>query len=118
MEILQWNRCGDNGSKEGEFHLLKISQDSTMMISGTRNSADTIKSKTEYSKWKKMTELLNVEDFLKFESKEIVNLKPDNCENGISIITKDSIYTEANVIFNKLIEESETINDLIIKTNK
>nr|WP_288935653.1 hypothetical protein [uncultured Allomuricauda sp.] len=115
VEIHSWNRCED---KDVKFHSLKIRMDSTMMISGTLSSIDTLKDKTEITKWKKMTELLNVEDFLKFESKGTVNLKSDNCKTGISIKTKNSIYTKTGVIFNKLIEESETINDLILKTSR
>jgi len=115
IEISNWSRCGDKG---GRFHLLKIKQDSTIMISGTRSSSDTLKNKTELAKWKKMTELLNVEDFLKFDSGQIGNLQSDGCISGMSIKTKDSVYNKAGVIFNKPIEDSKTINDLIIKTSR
>ncbi|NLP59433.1 hypothetical protein [Lutibacter sp. B1] len=115
IEISSWSRCGDKG---GRFHLLKIKQDSTIMISGTRSSSDTLKNKTELAKWKKMTELLNVEDFLKFDSGQIGNLQSDGCISGMSIKTKDSVYNKAGVIFNKPIEDSKTINDLIIKTSR
>ena len=115
VEIYSWNKCGDKG---GRFRSLKIRKDSTIMISGTRNLTDTIKNKTDYLKWKKMTELLNVEDFTKFKSGQIGNLQSEGCISGISIKTKDSIYSKSGIIFNKLIEESETIDDFIRKTSR
>lgn len=88
------------------------------MISNTLESTDTLKNVTDYNKWSKLTELLNVRDFAKFEPKGNGISISDGCVAGISIKTKDSIYRKSGVIFNKSIEESETISDLIVKTSR
>jgi len=113
IEIYNSSKCGDKG---GKFSSLQIRKDSTILISNTRNLTDTLKNITDPVIWDKMVKLLNVKDFEKFASSSIGNL-PSNCISTFAIKTKDTIITKSGIIFNNRIEESVTINDLIIKTS-
>ena len=105
--------CGDKG---GRFHHTRINKDSTITISGTRwnkNLNDTLKFKTGEYDWKKLTKILNVNDFIKLKSGVIGNLYADGCTKSVYIQTKDSTFSKPGLGFYKSIQEAKTINDLI-----
>lgn len=96
ITIIDQRRCGDKG---GSFYYKEINKDSTLSIKGNYKDIDTLRYKTDSSKWDKLLKRFTPEMFNRLEAKPIGSLTADGCFSIFTYKTSDSIYRKSGIRF-------------------